>query len=398
MLIQFTVDNYRSIGNTEYFSMIPDTKYKRHLIGENTRFKLLPSAVFYGANASGKSNFLKAFAFMQDIVLNRCKVNLSSDFLWHDPFLLSDETESSSSSFEIIFVVNDVKYRYGFDADQKNVYSEWLFADSKGQEAKLFFRDAATNTFYVNPEKFKEGKNLKCLNNWLFLWKCNQEDGPISKEIINWFFNVNFLDGMHPSSYTNYTKWKMKNPAYRSLIEKNICRADLSIKQLELEFKKELGDRIKSMHNKFNSDGKQIGTTFFDLENQESLGTQKFLFVLSPIIDTLENGRILIIDEFDASLHPLISAELVKMFNDPQINKNNAQLIFTSHDTNLLGMDIFDYCQIWFAEKDNIEQTHIKSLSSYLGVNKRKKIDEQYLKGIFGAIPNIINFSSELQG
>jgi len=152
------------------------------------------------------------------------------------------------------------------------------------------------------------------------------------------------------------------------------------------------------MHNKFNSDGKQIGTTFFDLENQESLGTQKFLFVLSPIIDTLENGRILIIDEFDASLHPLISAELVKMFNDPQINKNNAQLIFTSHDTNLLGMDIFDYCQIWFAEKDNIEQTHIKSLSSYLGVNKRKKIDEQYLKGIFGAIPNIINFSSELQG
>lgn len=390
MLIQLSVDNFRSFGSTETFSMVPDVKYKGHLVGNDSRYHLLPSAVFYGANASGKSNFLKAFSFMQSAVLNRSRVSLSTDPFLHDPFLLSKETEDASSSFEIVFVAKGVKYRYGFDADRTMVYSEWLFADSKGQEAKLFFRDVPSNTFYINPTKFKEGKNLKCLPNWLFLWKCNQENGPISKIIMEWFANINILDGMVPSFYTNYTKAKMNDPAYLSAYVEHVRRADLSIEQIQLD--KKSGDRITTLHKKFGPDGQAVGERIFDLIQQESLGTQKFLFVLAPIIDTLENGRILLIDEFDASLHPLLSAELVKMFNDPSINTNNAQLVFTSHDTNLLGMDLFDYCQIWFAEKDASEQTHIKSLSSYLGVNKRKKIDEQYLRGVFGAIPNIVDF------
>lgn len=396
MLIEFSVDNFRSFEGTETFSMVPDTKYRKHLIGKETRFKLLPSAVFYGANASGKSNFLKAFDFMRQIVLNRCNVHNSTDHLFYDPFLLSDDTENSSSSFQVIFVLNDVKYRYGFDADETTVYSEWLFEDIKGQEAKLFFRDKSTNTFYVNPDRFKEGKNLKCLDNWLFLWKCDLEAGPKSKAIMKWFYDVNLLDGMKSSRYTDFTKYKMENNDYRSLIENKIHKADLSIESFELEKDENGKIHIKSLHKKFNAAGEFIGNKHFDFEERESLGSQKFLFILSPIIDTLENGKILLIDEFDASLHPLICAELVKMFNNPELNKNNAQLIFTSHDTNLLNADIFDYCQIWFAEKDCVGRTHIKSLSSYFGVNKRKKIDEQYLKGIFGAIPNVDDFSEEI--
>lgn len=392
MLVQFTVDNFRSFGSTEVFSMVPDTKYRGFRIGEEGRFKLLPSSVFYGANASGKSNFLRALSFMKGIVLNHCNVKQSTDFLWHDPFLLSEDTEGASSSFEVVFIVNGVKYRYGFDADRTTVYSEWLFADTKGQEARLFYRDVASDTFYVNPDKFKEGKNLKCLPNWLFLWKCDQENGEISKQILAWFNNLNRLDGMKPSDYVNYTKNQMLNQQNLAAIENIVRRADLSIENVKPDFDENKNLRIITVHKKLKANGEIAGTRPFDLDFQESEGTKKFFSISAPLLDTLVNGRILLIDELDASLHPLLSAELVSMFNDPNVNRNNAQLIFTSHDTNLLGMSIFENCQIWFAEKDSNQQTHINSLSNYLGVNKRKKVDEQYLQGVFGAIPNILSF------
>lgn len=392
MLVQFTVDNFRSFGGTEVFSMVPDTKYKGFRIGGEGRFKLLPSSVFYGANASGKSNFLRALSFMKGIVLNHCNVKQSTDFLWHDPFLLSEDTEGASSSFEVVFIVNGVKYRYGFDADRTTVYSEWLFADTKGQEARLFYRDVASDTFYVNPDKFKEGKNLKCLPNWLFLWKCDQENGEISKQILAWFNNLNRLDGMNPSDYVSYTKNQMLNQQNLAAIENIVRRADLSIENVKPDFDENKNLRIITVHKKLKANGEIAGTRPFDLDFQESEGTKKFFSISAPLLDTLVNGRILLIDELDASLHPLLSAELVSMFNDPNVNRNNAQLIFTSHDTNLLGMSIFENCQIWFAEKDSNQQTHINSLSNYLGVNKRKKVDEQYLQGVFGAIPNILSF------
>lgn len=393
MLIQFTVDNFRSLGATETFSMVPDKKYTGTRIGSSGRFQLLPSVVFYGANASGKSNVLRALSFMKAIVLNRCKVNLSTDHLWHDPFLLSTETENASTSFEVIFALNDVKYRYGFDIDRTTVYSEWLFADTKGQEAKLFFRDVESDTFYVNSEKFKEGKGLKCLSNWLFLWKCNQEDGEISKQILSWFSNLNFIDGTTPNEYKDYTINQMRNPNIHAVVEKIIRGADLSIKNVQLRTDNESKIHIKTIHDKWNENGDVDGYQDFDMDFHESLGTKKFFSISAPILDTLANGRILLIDELDSSLHPLLSARLVKLFNDPHINVNNAQLVFTSHDTNLLAAGLFENCQIWFTEKDQYMRTHIQSLSSYLGVNKRKGVEEQYLQGVFGAIPNIQDFS-----
>ena len=388
MLVQFTVDNYRSIGGTASFSMMPDSKYKGHLVG-NDRFKLLPSSVFFGANASGKSNFLKALWFMKSIVLNRCDVKQSTDLLWHDPFLLSQETENASSSFEVIFVFEGVKYRYGFDADRTTVYSEWLFADTKGQEAKLFYRDAEKDIFYINPDKFKEGKNLKCLPNWLFIWKCDQENGQTSKKILEWFNNLNSLDGMSPNNYTNYTKSRMQEERYRQAIENIVKRADLSIENVVYDNNEDPSHRIKTIHSILDKAGKVVGNRAFDLDFQESLGTRNFFSISAPILDSLQNGKILVIDELDASLHPLLSAELVRLFSNPLINKNNAQLIFATHDTNLLGLDLFEPCQIWFAEKDENKQTRICSLANYKGVNKRKKFDVQYLQGLFGAIPYI---------
>lgn len=154
MLLQFSVNNFRSIKDTAVFSMATATKDSGNSF-KTRKYELLTSAVLYGANASGKSNILQAMAFMRKVVLNKIKVMQSTDMLPHDPFRLNISTQDASSKFEIVCFIGNIKYRYGFEADATTVYSEWLYADEKGKEAKLFYRDAEDEE-YVNPA-FKEG-------------------------------------------------------------------------------------------------------------------------------------------------------------------------------------------------------------------------------------------------
>ena len=152
MLLQFSVNNYKSIKDTITFSMATSSKDEGNSFHVR-KYELLKSAVIYGANASGKSNFLKAMSFMSSIVLNKSKVIQSTDKLPHIPFRLSTETQDSSSTFEIVCFINEVKYRYGFELDATTVYSEWLYADEKGKESKLFYREVEEE-HYVNINKF----------------------------------------------------------------------------------------------------------------------------------------------------------------------------------------------------------------------------------------------------
>lgn len=420
MLIQFTIDNYRSIKNTLTFSMVSGRKNKEFCF-EERNLRLLPSAVLYGANASGKSNILMAFRFMRSMVLNSHKVVQSTDTLLHDPFRLSSETEVASSSFEAVFLQKGVKYRYGFEADATTVYSEWLFADTNGKEAKLFFRDAKDDEFYVNPEKFKEGKGLKVLPNSLFIWKCDQEGGSVSREILDWFKKVKYLDGMKSSKYLTYTFNKMYDADFRAEIVKLVKSADLGIQDINVEKSEvpasavidglplpdnvkeaikssaspltEIG--IKTVHGKTDASGHVSGTSEFDLQSMESKGTQKFFCLSAPFLETLRNGGVLIVDELDASLHPMLTMALVSLFAQRSLNKNNAQLIFATHDTNLLRMSMFDRSQIWFVEKDLVEGTHVASLSEYKNVRATADIGKMYIQGKFGAVPYVGDFFKE---
>jgi len=420
MLIQFTINNYRSIKDTLTFSMVSGRKNKGFCFKERN-LKLLPSAVLYGANASGKSNILMAFRFMRSMVLNSHKVVQSTDTLLHDPFLLSSETEDSSSSFEVVFLQKGVKYRYGFEADATTVYSEWLFADTNGKEAKLFSRDAKDDEFYVNQEKFKEGKGLKVLPNSLFIWKCDQEGGPVSKEILDWFKKVKYLDGMKSSKYLTYSFNKMYDADFRAEIVKLVKAADLGIQDINVEKKEvpassliddlslpsklkeaimsstsplmEIG--IRTVHGKTDAEGRIFGTSEFDLQSKESKGTQKFFCLSAPFIETLKNGGVLVVDELDASLHPMLTMALASLFGQKNINTSNAQLIFATHDTNLLRMSLFDRSQIWFVEKDPIEGTHVASLSEYKDVRATADIGKMYIQGKFGAIPYVGDFFKE---
>ncbi len=421
MLVQFSVDNYRSIKDTLVFSMMTASKDKERCF-KIRNYELLSSAVIYGANASGKSNLLEAMAFMRRIVLNKMKVIQSTDTLPHDPFKLNTSTQDAASTFEIIFFIDTTKYRYGFEMDNTTVYAEWLYADEKGKEAKLFYREADEEE-YVNPS-FKEGyqffdkKNNKISisKNQLFLWKCDQNDGKISKSILNWFKHFNIINGIEHDGYVSYTMEQMENEDFRKEIIKFVKTADIGIENITQEenevpsdvFEKlmipdEMKQKIleggglkqvdiNTYHIKFDEKNNIVGTEIFELDNEESLGTRKFFKMSAPILNTLREGKILAIDELDASLHPMLTMHLIKLFHNPKVNTKNAQLIFATHDTNLLKPHLFRRDQIWFTEKDNYGASHISSLAEFKNVRKDADFEKEYIQGKYGAIPYLGKF------
>jgi len=392
MLLQFTVNNFKSIKNTTIFSMATSLKDEGNSFQVNKKYELLQSAIIYGANASGKSNFLKAMAFMRRIVLNRDKVILSTDRLLHYPFQLSTETEDSSSSFEMVFFIKETKYRYGFEIDDTTVYAEWLYADENGKESKLFYRDIDEDELYVNRIKFKEGLKLKVSKNQLFIWKCDQENGEISASILEWFSRLSMIDGMKNREYRNYVMKQMENEQFKKELVELLNTADIGIEDIVSE-----EGSLLTHHKKYDENNNEVGMTTFELDKEESKGTQKFFKMSAPILNTLREGKVLIIDELDASLHPMLTQHLIKLFHNKNVNKHNAQLIFATHDTNLLHESMFRRDQIWLTQKDKYGATELYSLAQFKNVRKNEDFEKKYIQGKYGAVPYLKNFEFEVQ-
>lgn len=420
MLLQFSVSNYRSIKDTITLSMLSSSENENSF--KIKKYNLLNSAVIYGANASGKSNLLRAMGFMGRIVLNKTKVIQSTDTLPHDPFRLNSSTKDASSTFEIVFFIDEIKYRYGFELDNTTVYAEWLYANEKGKEAKLFYRDSEEEE-YVNP-KFKEGyiffdnskSKIRVSLNQLFIWKCDQDGGEISKSILKWFSRFNLIDGLDHGGYISYTMKKMEDLTFKNEMINLVKTADIGIENITMEEEEVPLDMIEKMglpidlkeeilkdgglksvsintyHKKFDENNNEIGNEIFELDDEESLGTRKFFKMSAPILNTLQEGKILIIDELDASLHPMLTKHLIKLFSDKNINTKNAQLIFATHDTNLLKPQIFKRDQIWFTEKDKYGSTILYSILEIKGVRATDDFEKQYLQGKYGAVPYLGKF------
>lgn len=420
MLLQFSVSNYRSIKDTITLSMLSSSENENSF--KIKKYNLLNSAVIYGANASGKSNLLRAMGFMGRIVLNKTKVIQSTDTLPHDPFRLNSSTKDASSTFEIVFFIDEIKYRYGFELDNTTVYAEWLYANEKGKEAKLFYRDSEEEE-YVNP-KFKEGyiffdnskSKIRVSLNQLFIWKCDQDGGEISKSILKWFSRFNLIDGLDHGGYISYTMKKMEDLTFKNEMINLVKTADIGIENITMEEEDVPLDMIEKMglpidlkeeilkdgglksvsintyHKKFDENNNEIGNEIFELDDEESLGTRKFFKMSAPILNTLQEGKILIIDELDASLHPMLTKHLIKLFSDKNINTKNAQLIFATHDTNLLKPQIFKRDQIWFTEKDKYGSTILYSILEIKGVRATDDFEKQYLQGKYGAVPYLGKF------
>ena len=441
MLIEFSVSNYLSIKEAITFSMVASNAVKElesPTEGVNNVFwditnknKYLKSAVVYGANGSGKSNLVSAIGFYRRFILSSSNDSQADDEIKTIPFLLSTQTENTPSSFEMVFVIDTIRFRYGFEATKKTVTSEWLFGfdtENSNKESSYFTREY--QVIKVFNKNFKEGKGLenKTRPNALFLSTVAQLNGEVSNKIQNWLkTNIIVISGLEDAT-TGYTigrlqdqkEFRKKIINFFKIINLGIedikieataldnlskispkKREDEKIAALIQELKKELKERMKkggdakditinAFHNKFNEANKLIDTIALDFE-LESKGTQKLFGLLGPWFDTLEEGKILIVDELDSRLHTKLTAELLKIFQS-SINTKNAQLIFASHDTNLLRNDLFRRDQIWFTEKDNTGSTDLYSLVEYkinqaTSVRNDASFEKDYLIGKYGAIP-----------
>ncbi|MEG4291846.1 ATP-binding protein [Microcoleus sp. C2C3] len=416
MLIGFSVGNYKSFKETVTLSMVASsiTEEEKDLNENNVfpindKLSLLKSAAIYGANASGKSNLVAAINFMKWFVLNSSKETQVSDAIDIEAFRLSTETEKEPSFFEIVFLLEYKTFRYGFEVNAQEVVSEWLFQADDTEEKMLFERD-----FDYRLGDFPEGEGIsnKTRSNALFLSVVAQFNGEISGKILLWFSKtLQLISGLQDRQYRKETLESFENAGHRHDIIEFIKKLDLGILDIVstpntgyyFSDNRVIGDSFQSLppyydspttvhtsHRKYDADGKQISMERFDMEKHESEGTNKLFALAGILLDTLRTGKILLIDELDARLHPLITRELICLFNSNETNPHNAQLIFTTHDTNLLSSKTFRKDQIWFTEKDNKGATDLYSLVEYK-VGKKASFERDYMIGKYGSIPFLGN-------
>lgn len=426
MLVNFRVENYKSFKDFTEFSM--ETTALKNLVELNTfsinKASLLKSAVIYGANASGKSNLLAAMSKMKWLVKSSFDIERMKKYL-HEPFLLNTETENNSTTFEIEFIISETLYRYGFEINaDTTIQSEWLYQKKLKRGARpteLFFRNKQGIKI---GSSFKEGKSLedKTRENTLFLLIVAQFNGEISNLILHWFDEFNVISNIENDGFKYYSFDMLENLELKEKVVNFIKSADtgisdiekkkVSFDELEIELgKEELKDLPDDFLSKLKEDGlSEINTIHmqYDKNNAfkaykpfnlklESDGTQNLLALAGPIIDTLIEGSTLVIDELDNSMHTELVEAIIKLFNSKETNPNNAQLIFTTHDTNLLNQNIFRRDQIWFAQKDIYGVSELYSLVEYGKGTIRDDLvlEKNYLAGKFGGKPHISSLAYE---
>ena len=382
------------------------------------KYILLPLAVFYGANSGGKSNLIQAVATMRGMVRRSVRLN-DGDSLPYEPFALDKTSELQPTFFEIQFINNNALYRYGFEYTKKEIISEWLYEKRFGEkEYELFIR--SHDIIDVSGKRFPEGLGKVNLtnSNRLFLSLVAQLKGEKSNSVMAWFGDCNVLSGIDSEGYEDFTLrmfLEHLNGAdeaqdFFNTLQLGFTRFMVKKVDIPKEALESAPDSIKSKleqdltsgsfveplttHNVYDENGSVVGERNFHKNQMESEGTKKVIEMSGPIFDTLHDGKTLIVDELDAKLHPLLTRNIVLLFMDPNVNKNGAQLIFATHDTNLLDLEIIRRDQIWFAEKDNVESTDIYSLVEFKDeagnkVRNDRDIKRDYIRGRYGAIPFI---------
>jgi AAA15 family ATPase/GTPase len=424
VLIEFSVANYRSFQTETVLSMVASKKKSREreldlqatFEVEQLGTRLLKCAAIYGANGAGKSNLFKALGFMKEFVSRSANADDIDAEIDTTSFALNVSSTSEPSKFKVIFLVAETTYEYGFSVNRSNVVDEWLLSKPKGalRSSELFLRNG--DTFKIHKE-FKEADGLesKTRSNALFISTCAQFNGAVSTEILRWFRRLRVVSGLSDGAFLSVTKASLRNPERADGVRAIIEAFDLGFskfdaikdeRQMEQELdamppemsvlaaalKKLLakGDhtryRIETTHQVYDTHGKKVSEIKFDLERDESEGTKKLVAFAGPLRDALSSQYVLVIDEFDARLHPLITKQIIRMFNGTKSNPTNAQLIVATHDTNLLDKDLMRRDQIWFVEKDPVGSSHLTSLVEYK-VRNDASYEKDYILGKYGAIP-----------
>ncbi len=417
MLIEFTISNFRSIKSSQTFSLVKDKSSEREI--ENTFLPdapgspaLVRSSAIYGPNAAGKSNLLNALRVMQEIVVESASEFQPNDLLPVISFHLDEEIRYQPSGFEVVFMVDGVRFQYGFSASSTRIWEEWLFAYPEGRAQRWIDRswDAEKQSYvWGNTPKLKGRKKDwqdKTRSNALFLSTATQWNSEQLKPIYDWFQRMLRITSVGGWS-KHYSTMLCHEESERSRIIAFLQAADLGINDIKVVKQKfnpddlpnDMPETIKQeIIEKF--DDKELlevkvlhrtmqgSTVTFDLD-EESDGTQKMFAFAGPWLDSLKNGYVLCIDELHDNLHPKLVSFLVELFHNPETNPKNAQLIFTTHETSILSQEVFRRDQIWFCEKNDEMATDLIPLTDFSPRKGRENLEAAYLTGRYGALPYV---------
>lgn len=422
MLIEFKVSNYRSIGDEQTLSLIPNIAYDdyRENILEKGEHRSLNACAIYGNNGSGKSNLLEAIS-MLDKMIHLSAKTASTTNLPYDPFLLREGYTGKPTKFEIVFIANGFRYKYGIEFFKKKISKEWLYKKGKGREVLLFGREDDV----IEPtSSFKGNKTIldaaieATRPNGLFLSTCDVFNVEEARLIIEWFKKLNNLNGIDTEPHEAGTVEMWDNKKMQVAVNHYMLGLNLGIVSVNVSKKKfseedlpaainesarrDLANRLKdaegysvqTTHKTYNAKGEMTDKLLaWKLDERESAGTIKAFHLSGPIIAALTTGGVLVIDEIEAKMHPIITLSTINLFLNRATNPNGAQLIFATHDTNLLTYSQLRRDQIFFTEKNKWEATEVYALSGivYPDSSQKERLDtnkeKRYLEGRYGAIP-----------
>ncbi len=428
MLIEFSVTNWRSIKERQTLTFLKtagkELEANSFAMPAQKPLKnpkhLLKSLAVYGPNASGKSNLLKAIQAMEKMVLTSAN-NQRGDVISVEPFLLDSLSKTEPTTFEIVFIVDHVRYQYGFSATSSRILEEWLFAFPKNVAQTWFTRTwvQSDDSYDWESPALKESDSNKntiqtmTSENVLFLSLAVQKNFKQLFPVFDWFnetlvFGVRDGIGKHLAGKACIEDGdEVKNQVLRYLKASDLGIYDLKINKEDFAkhlavLPNELKDAIlKDIKNKnlkeedlVSYDIQTIHQTeegafiAFDLD-QESTGTKKMLSLVVPWIKAFEKGLVLVVDEFSDNLHPKLVRFLTELFHNPETNPKNAQLLFSTHDTSILDKELFRRDQIYFCEKNRAQATELVCLVEYKVIKDRDNFEVNYLLGRYGALPRL---------
>ena len=412
MLIEFRVKNFRSLREEQVLSLVASKdKTLQNTHTQATDISAAPalvrSAVIYGANASGKSNLIKALHYMRGVVTESATAIQPDQTFEVQPFRLDADSASQPSEFEVTLLLDGVRYQYGFSMTAKRIVSEHLLVYKAFKPQRWFTRGFDTET---GKDRYDFGPGLKgpkhlwegaTRPNALFLSMAVQLNSEALRPVFDWFANRLVTVNEQAELIPRVTIQMLKQDDGRKAICNFLCAADISIADIEVETlkvpgqavhfdlvagKTEVQSEVMEEYRLHFHHVTEHGKAVFNLAD-ESSGTRKLLLLAGPVLDILRKGLTLVIDELDNSLHTLLVRELVRLFHRPEINTGGAQLIFTTHDTSLLDTpDLFRRDQVWFVEKGRDQTSALIGLSEF-SPRKNEVLERGYLMGRYGGVP-----------
>lgn len=417
MLIEFSVTNYRSILERQTLNLTASSYFKEYEALntfapalDDSLPRLLRSTVLYGPNASGKSTLIQALQFVKGQVINSQRESQAGDPIDTVPFKLTAASRTEDSEFEVTFVEQGVRYELGFRCNRERFTEEWLIAYPLGRPQKWFHRVfdvTVSKDAYKFTTSFLGGRQrqlwaAQTRPNSLFFSTAIQLNNEQLKPAFKWFQQrlrvLHSASGFDP----HYTMRRCTKSEDRARVVEFMNSADLSIADIQVRetafsvetLPKDMPASLKAEFEKNLSGKKMLEARFFHYEvgtqvpvefedEEESDGTRALFAFAGPWMDVLENQRVLVVDELDTSLHPLLVHHLVKRLHNAG---TNAQLIFTTHDTTLLSQKLLRRDQVWFMEKDERSATKLYPLSDF-SPRDNEAVERGYLNGRYGGIP-----------